>query len=249
MITLHYIGIRTMHLPKVVMAALLKPNENTASLIKTITPLLLEGFSSNWDDLCGFERFKILIHLREAKVNKEYVKSLCGESIVDKLARDGSGEYPYHASICCQNRDGKLYFCISYEPCCPNWNKEQRLIKAVSLDEITQPIIEDASGIKYIDKTLFEYLQFNDRPKVNFPDYGKQPTKEQLAELINMGMPCYYRHGWAYRGAGEREITKEKALEILPHYSYGMGFYMLKFKKKFCTPVLEFNELGENDLL
>ena len=249
MITLHYISIKSTHMPEVVLSALKKPSENTTSLIKNITPLLLEGFSGNWDDLCSIDNYKILIHLREAKVNREYVKTLCGEYVVDELAKDGSGEFPYHASICCQNRDGKLYFCISYEHCSPNWNKEQRLIKIVPLDEIKMPIIEDESGTKYIDKTLFEYLQFNDRPKVDFPDYGKQPTKEQLTKLINMGMPCYYRHGWAYRGAGEREIAKEKALELLPHYSYGMSFYMLKFKKKFGTPVLEFNELGENDLL
>lgn len=139
-------------------------------------------------------------------------------------------------------------FCISYEPCCPNWNKEQRLIKAVSLDEIEVPIIEDENGIRYIDKTLFEYLQFNARLKVNFPDYGKQPTQEQLAELINMGMPCYFRYGYAYRGAGASEITKEKALKLLPKFSFGMGFYTLSMYEKFGVPVLEFNELGENDL-
>lgn len=62
-------------------------------------------------------------------------------------------------------------------------------------------------------------------------------------------MPCYFRYGYAYRGAGESEITKEKALELLPKFSFGMGFYTLNMYKKFGVPVLEFNELGENDLL
>ena len=247
MIQLYYIS--TKEIPGIVLSALTIPSENVASLVATITPLLLKGFSCNWDNLCGFEGYKILIHLREAKVNMELVKSLCGERAVRELAKDGRGEYPYHASICCRCNDKQLYFCISYEPYRPNWNKEQRLIKVVPLSEIDMSIIEDVSGIKYIDKTVLEYIQFNNRPKVSFPDYGRQPTTEQLAELINLGMPCYYRHGWAYRGAKEHEITKEEALEMLPHYSYGMSFYMLKFKKKFGTPVLEFNELGENDLL
>ena len=246
MIQLYYIS--TKEIPLIVLSALTKPNENTASLIMAITPLLLEGFSGNWDDLCGFEGYKILIHLREAKVNKEYVKYICGERAVDELAKNGHGEFPYHASICCRGKDEQLYFCISYEPCCPNWNKEQRLIKAVPLSEIDMPIIDDVNGIKYIDKTVLEYIQFNNRPKVNFPDYGKQPTSKQLAELINLGMPCYYRHGWAYRGASEHEITKEEALELLPHYSYDIGFYILNFKEKYGVPTLEFNELGENDL-
>ncbi len=117
------------------------------------------------------------------------------------------------------------------------------------LSDIDMPLIDDANGIRKMDKTVLEYLQFSERPNTSFPDYGEQPTKEQLAELINLGMKCYYRHGWAYRGAEEYEITKNKALELLPHYSYGIGFYELKFGKKFNEPVLEFNELGENDLL
>lgn len=247
--TLHYTYTQKADIPEVVMSALAKPSERVADLINVIKPLLAEGFQSNWDDLCGFEEYKILIHLREAKVNKEYVKSLCGARIVNELAKDGSGEFPYHASICCRNKGGRLYFCVSKEPCSPNWNKEQRLIQFIPLDKIDVPLIEDANGIRKMDKTILEYIQFSNRPKVNLPDYGKEPTKEQLTELINMGMPCYFRYGYAYRGAGESEITKEKALELLPKFSFGMGFYTLNMYKKFGVPVLEFNELGENDLL
>lgn len=60
--------------------------------------------------------------------------------------------------------------------------------------------------------------------------------------------PCIYRYGWAYKGAGAREITTEKALELLPKYSFGVGFYELLFRKHNGQEVLEFNELSENDL-
>lgn len=249
MIQLHYVYTRTINMPAIVLSALTYPRKNAESLESSISPLLAKGFSNNWDDLCGFNGYKILIHLSEAKVNKSLVSELCGESVARELAKDGHGEYPYHASICCRNNDTQLYFCISYEPCCPNWNKEQQLIKTMPLSDIDVPLIEDVSGIREIDKTVLEYLQFSERSKVAFSDYGKQPTKEQLVELIHMGMKCYYRHGWAYRGAEEHEISKDKALELLPHYSYGIGFYELKYGEKFGEPVLEFNELGENDLL
>ena len=45
-----------------------------------------------------------------------------------------------------------------------------------------------------------------------------------------------------------REITQEKASELLPKYSFGMGFYELSFTKHNGQEVLEFNELSANDL-
>lgn len=72
--------------------------------------------------------------------------------------------------------------------------------------------------------------------------------KEQAEEWVKSGKPCIYRYGWAYKGAGAREITTEKAQALLPQYSFGVGFYELSFTKHNGQEVLQFNELSENDL-
>lgn len=75
-----------------------------------------------------------------------------------------------------------------------------------------------------------------------------EELKKKAEEWVNNGKPCIYRHGLAWKGARAREITKEEALELLPQYSFGMGFYALSFIKHDGQEVLEFNELSENDL-
>ena len=74
-------------------------------------------------------------------------------------------------------------------------------------------------------------------------------TKDQLKEKIENGIPCYYRYGYAYKGAGKRKITKEEALELLPKYSFGMGFYEILDYTNDSSPYIVFNEYSENDLL
>lgn len=74
-------------------------------------------------------------------------------------------------------------------------------------------------------------------------------TKRAAQEWVENDGKCVYRYGWAYRGAKAHYITKEKALELLPGYSFGMGFYELDWITFNGETVLEFNELGENDLL
>ena len=73
-------------------------------------------------------------------------------------------------------------------------------------------------------------------------------TKEFAKQWIEEGKPCVYRFGWGWKGAGARKITKEKALELLPQYSFGKGFYELSFIKIDGVDTLEFNELSENDM-
>jgi hypothetical protein len=73
-------------------------------------------------------------------------------------------------------------------------------------------------------------------------------TKEFAKLWIEEGRPCQYRRGLEFRGAKARAITKEDAERLLPQYSFGMGFYELLFTKNEGLIVLEFNELGENDL-
>ncbi len=90
-------------------------------------------------------------------------------------------------------------------------------------------------------------------------------TKEFAREWIEAGKPCRYRYGLGYRGASSRPITQEKALELLPKYSFGMRFYERSFCRDTvvdheksgpnCTvtypvgdTVLMFNEYSENDM-
>ena len=88
-------------------------------------------------------------------------------------------------------------------------------------------------------------------------------TKEFAREWIESGKPCRYRYGFGYRGTSSKPITKEKALELLPQYSFGMGFYNLSFQRDtrvtgggsnwvstepYGEQVLMFNELSENDM-
>lgn len=79
---------------------------------------------------------------------------------------------------------------------------------------------------------------------------AKEHEKRHEALLwIKNGKKCVSRYGWKYRGACCREITKEKALELFPKYSFGIGFYTLDWITENGEKVLEFNELSENDML
>ena len=71
---------------------------------------------------------------------------------------------------------------------------------------------------------------------------------ENAKAWIEAGKPCVYRYGWGWKGAGARHLTKERALELLPKYSFGKGFYELSFININGEEVLEFNELSENDM-
>jgi hypothetical protein len=75
-----------------------------------------------------------------------------------------------------------------------------------------------------------------------------EKTKEFAKQWIEEGKPCVYRYGWGWKGAGARTLSKEKALSLLPSYSFGMGFYELDFIKVNGVDTLEFNELSENDM-
>lgn len=77
----------------------------------------------------------------------------------------------------------------------------------------------------------------------------KKESKAYAKKWIEEGKPCIYRYGWGWKGAGGRRITKEKALELLPGYSFGKGFYELSFTHdRNGEEVLEFNELSCNDM-
>ena len=71
---------------------------------------------------------------------------------------------------------------------------------------------------------------------------------KEAVDWINADKPCVYRHGWAYRGAGARRITKEKALELYPKYSFDIGFYQLGWTTVDGVRALEFNEFSVLDM-
>ena len=73
-------------------------------------------------------------------------------------------------------------------------------------------------------------------------------NKEFAKQWIDENRPCAYRYGYAWKGKQAREITQEKALELLPSYSFGMDFYELDFESLNGVQTLVFNEFSENDL-
>lgn len=75
-----------------------------------------------------------------------------------------------------------------------------------------------------------------------------EKTKEFAKQWVEKGNPCVYRKGWGWKGAGANYISKERALRLLPRYSFGKGFYELSFIKIDGKDTLEFNELSENDM-
>lgn len=86
-------------------------------------------------------------------------------------------------------------------------------------------------------------------------------TIECAIAWVDTGLPCRYRYGFAFKGAGIRSITTEQAKEYLSHswvrdgkryyqWSFGMGFYELRWEtdRENGKTYLVFNEYGENDL-
>ena len=71
-------------------------------------------------------------------------------------------------------------------------------------------------------------------------------TKEEVKKLIEGGTPCYYKYGlWDSMG-NSKLITKEKALELLPHYDFDKGFYMLIVPED--KSYVKFKEMSETDM-
>ena len=73
-------------------------------------------------------------------------------------------------------------------------------------------------------------------------------NKTELKTLIENGLPCYRQFGFSYRGTMPRKITKEQALELLPSYSPGKGFWELSERNIDGYPSLVFTEYSESDM-
>lgn len=74
-------------------------------------------------------------------------------------------------------------------------------------------------------------------------------NKEEVRKAIENGMPCYKRFGFRWKGAGNRSITKEEALDKLPHFSPGIGYYELCEEEINGVQSLVFVEYSEADML
>lgn len=73
-------------------------------------------------------------------------------------------------------------------------------------------------------------------------------NKNEVLEFINNDGKCFYQYGFGFKGASKRSITKDKALELFPKYSFGMGFYELDWINVDGEDAILFNEFSENDL-
>ena len=77
----------------------------------------------------------------------------------------------------------------------------------------------------------------------------KNYSKEQIiSEWINKGKPCFYQYGFSYKGATPSSIEKQRAIELLPKYEFGMGFYELSWKIVNGIAALVFNEYSVFDM-
>ena len=87
-----------------------------------------------------------------------------------------------------------------------------------------------------------------ENPQVLLSVVSHYSKSEILEKWIKKGKRCVYREGWAYRGASARELSMDKAIEMLDQYSFGKGFYQLGWKIIDGRVALEFNELSVLDM-
>ena len=123
--------------------------------------------------------------------------------------------------------------------------------------------LEDFTNIKLNTKSEFDEMRgiFPNAPEVG--ENGEHKlclTKDDLLHTlpelkkksklvarvwVYAGLPCRKQFGFSWKGAGSREITNKQAKDLLPGYSFGMGFYELRFE----NGSLIFNNYSENDML
>lgn len=71
---------------------------------------------------------------------------------------------------------------------------------------------------------------------------------KEVDEWVEAGKRCVFRYGWAYKGAGCRDVSQEEARRLSKKHSFGKGFYTMSWIEIDGERVLEFNELSENDM-
>lgn len=100
-------------------------------------------------------------------------------------------------------------------------------------------------------------LYIKDKRNINFlvslsesvnKAYNTWRVYNEVENWIANGKPCKYRYGWGWKGASARPISKDDAKTLLPKYSFGEGFFQLKWAEENGEKYLEFNELSENDM-
>jgi len=83
---------------------------------------------------------------------------------------------------------------------------------------------------------------------VNRPPLPEENTKERARLWVACGGRVSKRYGWGWKGAEQQPISEYEAMELLPKYDFGKGFYMLTWTYYEDMPCLCFNELSENDM-
>ena len=70
-----------------------------------------------------------------------------------------------------------------------------------------------------------------------------------IHKWIEADRPCSFIHGFRFKGAHPRLITKEEALEKIKHHTPGMGYYSMEWTVLDGRVTLEFQEYSEGDML
>lgn len=85
---------------------------------------------------------------------------------------------------------------------------------------------------------------------VESKDVKRADKKSEAYLFVNLGGKCYSRYGFAFKGAGRRAMTKEEALVKLSKsgWSFGKGYYELRWETDTEGEVLVFNEYSESDM-
>lgn len=75
-------------------------------------------------------------------------------------------------------------------------------------------------------------------------------TKEAARVWVEAGKPCTYQYGFSFKGARQRPITTDDARNRLDSgsWSFGMGFYELRWTQNEGQDVLCFNEYSVSDM-
>jgi len=86
------------------------------------------------------------------------------------------------------------------------------------------------------------------KKEVSRPPLPEENTKERARLWVACGGRVSKRYGWGWKGAKQKAISKDEAMELLPKYDFGKGFYMLTWTYHEDMPCLCFNELSVNDM-
>lgn len=80
---------------------------------------------------------------------------------------------------------------------------------------------------------------------------AQEKTKEAARAWVEEGKPCTYQYGFTFKGAQQRPISNDEAMQKLTDnrmWGFGMGFYELRWTRHEGQDVLCFNEYSLGDM-